>query len=206
MPQTRHKAATRVETVRPSLKAATRSTATQTPEGISVNAHAASTNRREVAATATASSKDTKTMQDTIKSATAKAETLFAEFNDHAKAAFGKGSKAFDDANEFTKGNVEAFVESSKIAAKGLETFGQDVAEYSRRSFEQATAAAKAFTGAKSPSDLLKLQGDFARTAFDTLVAQASKNTESLLKLAGEVAQPLSNRAALAVEKVKVAA
>ena len=41
---------------------------------------------------------------------------------------------------------------------------------------------------------------------FDTLVAETSKSTEMLLKLANDVAQPLSNRAAIAVDKMKVAA
>nr|WP_263973939.1 phasin family protein [Sphingomonas aliaeris] len=58
----------------------------------------------------------------------------------------------------------------------------------------------------KSPTDFFKLQSDYARAAFDSLVAQTSKNTETMLKLAGEVAQPISNRVAVAVEKVKIAA
>ena len=40
----------------------------------------------------------------------------------------------FEDINEFNKGNVEALVESSKIAAKGFETLGQDAAEYAASS------------------------------------------------------------------------
>jgi phasin family protein len=150
--------------------------------------------------------KEAEIMEDTAKKTAAKAETLFAEFNDRAKAAFEKSTKLFDEANEFAKGNVEAVVESSKIAAKGFETFGQDAAEYGRKSFENATAAAKSFAAVKSPTDLFKLQSDYVRSAFDSLVAETSKNTESLLKLAGEIAQPLSNRAAVAVEKIKVAA
>lgn len=150
--------------------------------------------------------KDTETMNDTVKKAAAKAESLFVEFNDRAKAAMEKGSKAFDELNDFAKGNVEAVVESSKIAAKGFETIGQDAAEYGRKSFETATAAMKSFAGAKSPTDFFKLQSDYVRSAFDALVAETSKNTEAMLKLAGDVAQPLSNRAAVAAEKIKVAA
>jgi phasin family protein len=64
----------------------------------------------------------------------------------------------------------------------------------------------KAFAGAKSPTDFFKLQSDYVRSAFDALVAETSKNAEAVLKLAGEVAQPLSSRAAVAAEKIKVAA
>ena len=162
--------------------------------------------RTETAAAVLAATKDTDIMQDTIKKTAAQAETLFAEANDRAKAAFDKGSKLFDELNDFAKGNVEAVVESSTIAAKGFEALGQDAADYSRKSFESATQAVKAFAGAKSPTEFFKLQSDYVRSAFDALVAETSKNAEAVLKLAGDVAQPLSNRAAVAVEKIKVAA
>jgi phasin family protein len=131
---------------------------------------------------------------------------MFTDFNDRSKAAVEKSTKLIEEANDFAKGNVEAIVESSKIAAKGLETLGQDAAEYSRKSFETATAALKTFATVKSPTELFKLQSDFFRTSFDSYVAEASKNTEAMLKLAGDAAQPLSNRFAVAAEKVKTAA
>ena len=150
--------------------------------------------------------KDQEIMEETVNTAAAKAQTVFAEMNDRSKSVVEKGSKMFEDMNEFVKGNVEAMMESSKIAAKGFETIGQDAAEYSRKSFEGATAAMKQFASVKSPTELFKLQGDYMRSAFDSLVAETSKNTEAMLKLAGDVAQPLSNRASVAAEKIKIAA
>ena len=95
---------------------------------------------------------------------------------------------------------------SGKIAAKGFESLGQDAAEYGRKSFETATAALKSFATVKSPTEFFKLQSDFVRGAFDSYVAEASKNTEAVLKLAGDAAQPISSRFAVAAEKVKTAA
>lgn len=149
--------------------------------------------------------KETKIME-TIETNVAKAQAFFADFNDRAKGAVEKSTALIAEANEFAKGNVEALVESSKIAAKGLESFGQDAADYSRKSFESATAAMKTLATVKSPTDFFKLQSDFFRTSFDSYVAEASKNTEALIKLAGEAAQPLSNRVAIAAEKAKIAA
>jgi phasin family protein len=135
-----------------------------------------------------------------------KAQALFTDFNDRTKAAVEKSTKLVEEANDFAKGNMEAMVESGRIAAKGFEALGQDAAEFSRRSFESATAALKTFASVKSPTELFKLQSDFMRGAFDSYVAEASKNTEAMLKLAGDAAQPLSNRFAVAAEKVKTAA
>ncbi|AQR74138.1 phasin family protein [Sphingomonas sp. LM7] len=154
--------------------------------------------------------KETTTMatnfENTATAGTAKAQALFADFNDRTKAAVEKSTKLVEDANEFAKGNLEAVVESGRIAAKGFETLGQEAAEYGRKSFESATAAMKTFATVKSPADFFKLQSDFVRGAFDAYVAEASKNTEAVIKLAGDAAQPLSNRFAVAAEKVKTAA
>ncbi len=137
---------------------------------------------------------------------TAKAQALFGEWNDRTKTAVEKSTKLVEEANEFAKGNLEAVVESSRIAAKGFETLGQDAAEYGRKTFESATAAMKTLATVKSPTEFFKLQSDFVRGAFDAYVAEASKNTEAVLKLAGDAAQPISSRFAVAAEKVKTTA
>jgi phasin family protein len=107
---------------------------------------------------------------------------------------------------ELGRGNVEAFVASTKVAAKGVETLGQEVADYSRKSFEEASAALKAFAEVKSPTDFFRLQSEFARTQFDSLVTETSRLSETVIKLAGDVAEPLAGRYTVAAEKVKAAA
>ena len=146
------------------------------------------------------------TIMETIENVTAKTQTAFNDATAQAKGAVEKGQKMFDDANEFGKGNIEALVESSKIAARGLEALGQEAAAFAKKSFEEATAAAKTMASVKSPTELMKMQSDYVRAAFDAMVQQTSHNTEAMLKLAGEVVQPLSNRASLAAEKMKVVA
>ncbi len=131
---------------------------------------------------------------------------MFTDVSDRAKAMFSKSQSAVADMGEFGKGNVEAMVESGKIAAKGLETLGQDAADYTRRSFESMTAALKNMASVKSPTEFFQLQSEFVRSAFDQAVAQSSKTTEAMIKLSSDAAQPLSNRFAVAVEKVKTAA
>ena len=145
-------------------------------------------------------------INDAASTAQAQAKTMFSDMSDRTKGAMEKGAKMFEDMNDFTKGNVEAVVESSKIYARGVESFGQDAAAYAKKSYEDATAAFKAMASVKSPTDFFKLQGDYARAAFDAMVAETSKSTEKMVKLASEVSQPISNRVAIAVEKAKIAA
>jgi len=143
---------------------------------------------------------------ETIENVTATTQTAFAEATDRAKGAVDKSQKLLQEASEFGKGNIEALVESSKIAARGLETLGQDAAAYAKKSFEEAATVAKTLTSVKSPTEFFKLHSDYVRSSFDALVQHSSHNAEAVLKLAGEVVQPLSNRVALAAEKLKVAA
>ena len=130
----------------------------------------------------------------------------FGDVSERAKAATEKSAKIVEELADLTRGNVEAFVASSKIAAKGVETMSQDAAEYSSKSFEEASAILKSFTEVKSATDFFKLQGDFARSAFDAAVAESARVSETVLKLAGEVAEPINSRYSVAAERVKTLA
>ena len=114
-----------------------------------------------------------------------------------------KSVKMGEEMTELTKGNVEALVQSGRVAAKGAEALAQDVAETMKKHFESATATMKSFASVKSPTELFQLQSDAAKSYFDTAVADMSKFSEQMMKLAGDVAQPLSSRYSVAMEKVK---
>lgn len=104
---------------------------------------------------------------------------------------------------ELAKGNVEAIVESTRIAAKNANVIGQDVAEIGRKGFESASEAIKGFADAKSPVELIKLQGDFARGAMESMIADGARMSETMVKLMGEAMAPVSNRFAVTAERAK---
>lgn len=145
------------------------------------------------------------TSPETTYAAADKIQSMFGDVNERAKTAVEKSSKMAEEMTELTKGNVEAFVASGRVAAKGAESMTQDAAEFGKKSFESATGAFKSFAAVKSPTELFQLQSEYAKTSFDSMVAEASKLSESMLKLMGEIAQPLSSRYAVAAEKIKSA-
>lgn len=130
-------------------------------------------------------------------------QSAFVEVNEKTKAAVEKSSKAFEELGELTKGNLEAVVESSKIAAKGVETLGQDAAEFSRKSFEKTSATMKSFAAVKTPAEFFQLQSDLLSATFDSFASEASKNSEAFLKLASDISTPISNRVSVVTEKMK---
>lgn len=133
-------------------------------------------------------------------------KTVFGDVNERAKAAVERSAKIVEELADLTRGNVEAIVASSKVAAKGVEALSQDAAEYGRKSFEEASAALKSFAEVKSATDFFKLQGDYARAAFDSAVAESARLSETMLKIAGDVAEPINSRYTVAAERVKTLA
>ncbi|MES2493677.1 MAG: phasin family protein [Pseudomonadota bacterium] len=133
-------------------------------------------------------------------------QTAFADMQEKAKTAYAKSTEALGEANDFAKGNVEAIVESGKLLASGLQELGSTVVADSRSAFETITADVKELASVKSPTEFFQLQSVMLRKTFDGAVAQASKNTEAMMKLATEAFLPISSRVSLAVEKVSKAA
>jgi phasin family protein len=128
-------------------------------------------------------------------------EKLLSDAAVRGEDAVKRSRKAAEELAGLYQGNVEAFAEAGKIAATGAQSIGQDLVAKGRETLEQTATTVRAFTEAKSPTELLQLQSDFARGAFDRFVEETSALTESMVKLAGEAFQPISNRASANVEK-----
>ena len=128
-------------------------------------------------------------------------QDLIADAGERSQQFAAKSQKTAEEFTDLAKANVEALVEAGRIAATGAKSIGQDVLASGRQGIEQASDAVKTLAEAKSPTEYLQLQGEFARASFDRAVAETSKLTESLVKLAGEAFQPLSNRATANAER-----
>jgi len=128
-------------------------------------------------------------------------QTLFSEANDRSQEFVKRSQKVAGELADLARANVEAIVEAGRVASEGARSIGQDVVANSRDGVEQAADAIRSLAEAKSPTEYLQLQGEFARASFDRAVAETSKLTESLVKLAGEAFQPLSNRATANAER-----
>lgn len=171
------------------------------------------TEKAEPIATQPLPAEGTKSMTDVIETGKkfaeetkAKFETAYADFNEKAKGHVEKSTKAIEELSDIAKGNVEALVESGKIAAKGIETLGQEAVDYSKKNFEKATASFKSFSTVKTPTEFFQLQSQLLSSSFDEFTKEAAKNSEAFIKLAGDVAQPLTARVTLVTDKVKALA
>lgn len=150
--------------------------------------------------------KDIFIMTATTTEMTETIQTAMKDAAEKAKAALEKSQAAMGDMGTFTKGNMEAVVESSKILATGLQEMSKSYVAETKSVVETMTAEIKDLASVKSPTEFFEKQNAMMRKQFDAVVAASSKNSEAMLKLASEAFQPISNRVSLAVEKMKQAA
>jgi phasin family protein len=112
--------------------------------------------------------------------------------------------KAVEDAMAFSKGNVDAFVKSSSIAAKGVQDVASLFAEMARTSMEENMAASKKVFECKTPQEVAELQAELLKSGYDKMMANATRISEASTKIAEEASKPLQERVEASVEKLNV--
>ncbi|MCL6741130.1 phasin family protein [Sphingomonas sp. RB56-2] len=131
-----------------------------------------------------------------------KAQELFADASERSQKLAAKSQKTAEEFAELAKANVEAIVEAGRIYAGGAKAIGQDAIASGREGIEQASDAVKTLAEAKSPAEFFQIQSELARASFDRFVAETSKLTERVVKLAGETVEPLQTRASINAERI----
>ena len=129
-------------------------------------------------------------------------QSLFANAGERGQEVAKKSQKVAQELADLARSNVEAVVEAGRVAAEGARSISQDAVARTREGAEQAADAIRSLAEAKSPTEFVQLQSELARTSFDRMVAESSRLTKSMVKLAGKAFQPLSNRATANAERI----
>ena len=106
--------------------------------------------------------------------------------------------KNFEDLQQVGKDNVEIAMKSFDALTKGSQAIAVEVADYSKKAFETGTAALEKLFGVKSLDKAIELQTDYAKTAYEGFVAEATKLGELYADLAKEAYKPFETLAAKA--------
>jgi len=83
--------------------------------------------------------------------------------------------KNLEDVQKLGKDNVEAALKSFGALSKGVQTIAIELADYSKKAFEQGTAATEKLIGAKSLDKAIEVQSEYFRSSYEGFVAQATK-------------------------------
>ena len=119
------------------------------------------------------------------------------------KDGYEKVTKGLSEFADFQKASLEAYMGAASVFAKGVEKVATEQASFTKESFEEGVAAAKATFSSKSLQEAMDVQSDYARSAFEKNMAQVNKVTEHFASLGKDVAQPLTDHYSTLVEKVQ---
>ena len=142
--------------------------------------------------------KATDTMKTTVEQFTTAGNKAFKDQVEKSMAAMG-------EVNTYSKKNLEAVVASVTAATKGAETLGAHAVAFSKKSLEDNVAAGKTLASAKSVQEVVELQTSFAKTAFETYMAEMNKMTEIVAACMKDSMAPINERVTAFVEKVQAA-
>ena len=98
--------------------------------------------------------------------------------------------KNFEDLQQVGKENVDVALKSMGAVSKSAQAIAVEVADYSKKSFEESTAALEKLFGAKSLEKAIELQTEYAKSAYEGFVAEATKIGELYADLAKESYKP----------------
>jgi phasin family protein len=114
-----------------------------------------------------------------------------------------KSMSALAEMNVHSKKNLEAVVASVTAATKGAETLGAHAMAFSKKAMEDHVSAAKTLASAKSVQEVVELQTSFAKTAFETYIAEMNKMAETVAASMKESMSPINERVTAMVERVQ---
>ncbi len=98
--------------------------------------------------------------------------------------------KNFDDLQQVGKDNMDSTLKSWGALSKGTQAIAVEVADYSKKAFEDGTAALEKLFGVKSLDKAIEVQTQYAKTAYESFVAEATKIGELYADLAKETYKP----------------
>ena len=98
--------------------------------------------------------------------------------------------KNFEDIQKLGKDNVDVALKQFGTVSKGWQAIATEVADYSKKSFEDGSAALEKLFGAKSVEKAIEVQSDYVKTAYEGFVAEATKLGELYTDLAKESYKP----------------
>ena len=98
----------------------------------------------------------------------------------------------FPNIEAFGKAPFEALTAATASSTKGLQAIAAETTDYSKKSFEKSRVHVEKLIGVKKIDEAIQLQSDFARSAYEDFVAQATKIGEMYSSLAKETLKPIT--------------
>ncbi len=95
-----------------------------------------------------------------------------------------------EEFQQFGKEQFDAAVASANSFSSGVQSIATAYGEYAKKSFEDAKSFVEKLSGVKSFEKAIELQTEYAKTSYETFVAEMTKIGEMYKDLAKETYKP----------------
>ena len=95
-----------------------------------------------------------------------------------------------EDMQKYGKDHMETVVASATSVQSGLQAIATAYGDYTKKSFEETRSFVEKLSGAKSLDKALEVQTEFAKSAYETFVAESQKIAGLYTDLAKQTYKP----------------
>jgi hypothetical protein len=102
---------------------------------------------------------------------------------------------SLDSVQKLGKEQFEAVSAATAAVTKGWQSIAAETTDYSKKSFEKSRVLAEKLIAVKKLDEALQLQSDYAKSAYEDFLAEATKLGELYTSMAKEVFKPIESAA-----------
>ncbi|MDO8978042.1 MAG: phasin family protein [Afipia sp.] len=103
-----------------------------------------------------------------------------------------------EEFQQYGKEQFDAAVASANTFSSGLQSIATAYGDYAKKSFEDTKSFVEKLSGVKSIEKAIELQTEYAKTSYETFVAESQKIGELYTGLAKQAFKPFENAVAKA--------
>ena len=101
-----------------------------------------------------------------------------------------------EEMQQYGKEQFETAVASANTLQSGLQAIAAAYGDYTKKSFEDSKSFVEKLSGVKSLDKVIELQTEFAKSAYETFVAESQKIAQLYADLAKQTYKPLEGMVA----------
>ncbi len=98
-----------------------------------------------------------------------------------------------DQMQKMSKDSMDMAMASIGAWTKNAQAIATEIADYSKKSFEDSTAALEKLMAAKSPEKAMEVQSEYLKSLYSDFVAQSTKISELYADLAKQAYKPFES-------------
>jgi len=98
-----------------------------------------------------------------------------------------------EDFQKLSRESLDVAVKSFGTVSKGMQAIAAEVSDYSKKSYEDGTAAIERMMGVKSLDKAVEVQTEYMKSAYDNLMSEMTKLGEMYAGVARDAYKPFES-------------